>query len=65
MLYSQGVPLEALGIGNPAADPRAADLGLAAKSADPVQAIFGSNGLLASDWVLSDADRRAIHTLIA
>jgi fructuronate reductase len=41
-------------------DPRATELGIAAKSADPVQTIFGSSGLLASNWVPSEADRSAI-----
>lgn len=46
-------------------DPRAAELGEALKTADPVWTIFGSDGLLASNWVPSEADHRAIHAQIA
>lgn len=38
-------------------DPRAAELRIAADLPDPVEALFGPRGLLASEWIPSAADR--------
>lgn len=46
-------------------DPMAQDLQTAVQADDPVNALFGTNGLLASDWVPRDTDRTAILSRLA
>lgn len=48
------------GMNGPLDDPRAAELTKAATGANPVDALFGAVGPLASDWVPSEADRFAV-----
>lgn len=48
------------GANGPVDDPRADELAVAAGSADPVAALFGASGLLASEWRPSAEDRAAI-----
>ena len=46
-------------------DPRADELRIAADQPDPVDALFGPAGLLASDWVPSAADRAILANTVA
>lgn len=53
------------GANGPVDDPRAGVLSAAAQSADPVSALFGPDGALASAWLPSAADRAAINAHLA
>ncbi len=48
------------GRNGPVDDPRASELSSAVGGADPLDALFGEGGLLASGWVPSEANRRKI-----
>jgi fructuronate reductase len=48
------------GSNGPVDDPRAAELGEAVSGPDPLSAVFGSGGLLASDWVPDETERAAL-----
>ena len=49
----------------PVDDPRASELSSAASGANPVEVIFGADGLLTSAWVPSEADRLAFVVRLA
>ncbi|NCU12357.1 MAG: mannitol dehydrogenase family protein [Sphingomonadaceae bacterium] len=53
------------GANGPVDDPRSAELTAAASGADPVGALFGESGLLASEWRPTPADRAAIAAHLA
>jgi fructuronate reductase len=48
------------GMNGPVDDPRSAELTRALAGADPLDALLGARGLLASAWVPNEADRRSI-----
>ncbi len=48
------------GLNGPVDDPRATELTSVLAGPDPIDALFGKGGLLASGWVPSEADRRQI-----
>jgi fructuronate reductase len=48
------------GANGPVDDPRAVELTKAASAADPVSALFGAGGLMASCWLPGDTDRAAV-----
>lgn len=48
------------GSNGPVEDPRAAALGAAVSGDQPLQALFGANGLIGSSWVPGDADLIAL-----
>jgi fructuronate reductase len=48
------------GANGPVDDPRAEDLGKAAVGPEPLAALFGSGGLLASEWLPDEAARAAL-----
>jgi fructuronate reductase len=49
------------GVNGPVDDPHAAELVRAAAAADPLDALFGAGGLLASSWIPGEADRLASY----
>lgn len=53
------------GMNGPVDDPRSAELIKALAGADPLGALFGASGLLASAWVYGEADRLAISAHLA
>ena len=53
------------GMNGPVEDPRSAELIQAVARADPLDALFGASGLLASAWVPREADRFAISAHLA
>jgi fructuronate reductase len=48
------------GANGPIDDPRADELGRAVSGSDPLFALFGNGGLLASDWVPGETERAAL-----
>jgi fructuronate reductase len=48
------------GMNGPVDDPRSVELAKAVAGADPLDALFGASGLLASAWAYCEADRLAI-----
>lgn len=53
------------GANGPVDDPRAAELGAAARGPDPLAALFGPGGLMGATWHPTEADMRAIEAHLA